>query len=192
MIAQLYQLRAVCTALALAALVFTATTAQAAHHEEGEGGLKVGKKAPAFNLSNEKDEKVSLKSLKGKWVVLYFYPKDDTPGCTTQACGLRDDHAAFNKLDAIVLGCSPDSPESHRAFIAKYDLNFSLLSDPSKKMMKKYQAIGMRERRGKKVEGVIRSTLIISPDGKVAHHWPQVSPAGHSKMVADKLKELQG
>lgn len=172
-------------------MIFATGGALADHHKEGEAGLKVGKKAPAFNLLNQADKKVSLKDVKGKWVVLYFYPKDDTPGCTIQACDFRDDHTGLNKLDAVVLGCSPDSPESHRAFIKKFDLNYTLLSDPEKKMMRTYGAWKKQERRGKMVEGTVRSTVIIDPKGKVAYHWPSVKPAGHSQMVAAKLKELQ-
>lgn len=153
--------------------------------------LTVGKAAPAFALKNQDDEIVKLKDLAGKWTVLYFYPKDDTPGCTIEACdftaGLKD----FEKLEAQVVGCSPDSPESHRKFIAKYKLKIPLLSDPDREIIKTYGAWGEKNLYGKISEGVIRSTVIIDPKGKVAHHWPKVSAKGHADEVQEKLKELQ-
>jgi peroxiredoxin Q/BCP len=152
--------------------------------------LTVGKPAPAFALKNQDDETVKLKDLAGKWTVLYFYPKDDTPGCTIEACdftaGLKD----FEKLDATVIGCSPDSTESHRKFIAKYKLKVTLLSDPERETIKTYGAWGEKNLYGKISEGVLRSTVIIDPKGKVAHHWPKVSAKGHADEVQEKLKEL--
>jgi len=151
-----------------------------------------GKKAPDFSLPKQDDEPVKLKDLAGRWVVLYFYPNDDTPGCTTEACdftaGLKD----FEKLDATVLGCSPNSTESHRKFIAKYKLKIDLLSDPEKKVLTKYGAWGEKNMYGKITMGVIRSTVLIDPEGKVARHWPKVKAAGHADEVKAALKELRG
>jgi peroxiredoxin Q/BCP len=157
-----------------------------------DSALTVGKKAPDFTLPNQDDEPVKLSELAGRWVVLYFYPNDDTPGCTVEACdftaGLKD----FEKLEATVLGCSPNSTESHRKFIAKYKLKIDLLSDPEKKVLTKYGAWGEKNMYGKITMGVIRSTAIIDPQGKVARHWPKVKAAGHAEAVKEALKELRG
>jgi len=136
-----------------------------------------GKAAPAFTLMDQDGKKVSLAQLKGRDVILYFYPRDDTPGCTKQAQGFRDLMKKIQKQGAVVLGVSPDSAESHRKFIAKYDLPFTLLSDPDKKVMTKYGAFGEKTMYGKKVTGVIRSTVWIGPDGKVKKHWAKVAKA---------------
>ncbi|MBN2492418.1 MAG: peroxiredoxin [Planctomycetes bacterium] len=153
--------------------------------------IEVGKKAPAFTLPNHNDERVRLSDLKGRWVVLYFYPRDNTPGCTTEACdftaGLKD----FEALDAVVLGVSPDSTESHRKFIARYQLGVTLLSDPDHAVMEKYGAWGEKAQYGKKAMGVIRSTVLIDPEGKVAHHYRKVSAAGHATKVRDRLARLR-
>jgi len=149
-----------------------------------------GKKAPAFTLPNQDDEKVRLSDLKGEWVVLYFYPRDDTPGCTTQACDFTASIKKFEKLEARVLGCSPDTPEKHRKFIAKHKLKVELLSDPEHKVLEKYGAWGEKTLYGKKSMGVIRSTVLIDPDGKVAEHWPKVRAKGHADAVREKLAEL--
>lgn len=154
--------------------------------------LEVGKKAPAFGLKNQDDATVKLTDFAGKWVVLYFYPKDDTPGCTVEACDFTTGIRGFQRLDAVVLGCSPDSPESHRKFIAKHKLRLTLLSDPKHTMMVKYGAWGEKNMYGKISEGVIRSTVIIDPAGKVAYHWKKVQAQGHAKIVAEKLADLQG
>jgi peroxiredoxin Q/BCP len=154
-------------------------------------GIVVGKKAPNFSLKKEDDSTVKLSDLKGRWAVLYFYPKDDTPGCTTEACDFTGGIKDFEKLDALVLGCSPDSTESHRKFIAKYKLKVSLLSDPDRSMLTAYGAWGEKNLYGKTVVGVIRSTVIINPDGKIAYHWPRVKAAGHAEQVRKTLAELQ-
>ena len=130
-----------------------------------------GKTAPAFTLPDQNGEKVSLKDFKGQDVIVYFYPRDDTPGCTKEACGFRDLWQDIKKTGAIVLGVSPDQPEKHQKFIAKYDLPFTLLCDPDKKMMTKYDAFGEKTMYGKKTMGVIRSTVWIGPNGKVRKHW---------------------
>ncbi|UCF66708.1 MAG: peroxiredoxin [Acidobacteriota bacterium] len=153
-------------------------------------GIEVGKKAPAFTLVDQDGQKVKLSDFKDRWVVLYFYPKDDTPGCTKEACEFSDGIRQFEKLDAVILGCSPDSPESHKKFIRKYGLRLILLSDPGRGAMEKYGAFGEKKMYGKTVRGVIRSTVIVDPSGKVAHHWTNVRAAGHAEKVRDKLREL--
>jgi thioredoxin-dependent peroxiredoxin len=152
--------------------------------------LEVGKKAPAFSLPDENGEKVSLADFAGQWLVLYFYPKDDTPGCTTEACDFTAGLKGFEKLKATVLGCSRDSAEAHRKFIVKYKLKIRLLSDPDHTVMEKYGAWGEKNNYGKKTMGVIRSTVLIDPQGRVAHLWPSVKAAGHADIVQGKLAEL--
>ena len=154
-------------------------------------GLKIGKSAPAFSAKDQDDRLVKLSDLKGKWVVLYFYPKDDTPGCTTEACEFTDGLKGFEKLDALVLGCSPDSTERHRKFIAKYKLKVKLLSDPDHQVLEAYGAWGNKVLYGRHFVGVIRSTVIINPAGKVARHWPKVKAAGHAEEVRQALTELR-
>lgn len=154
--------------------------------------IEEGKAAPAFTLKDAQGEKVALKDLKGQYVVVYFYPKDDTPGCTKEACGFRDDWAQIQKLGATVLGISPDDETSHQKFIDKFDLPFPLLCDPSKKVMEKYGAWGEKNMYGKKTVGVIRSTTIVGPDGKVAKHWRRVPKAAdHPRKVLEFLQEAQ-
>jgi thioredoxin-dependent peroxiredoxin len=152
--------------------------------------LTVGQKAPAFSLPDQDDKPTKLGDFKGSWLVLYFYPNDDTPGCTTEACDFTNGLKDFEKLEAVVVGCSPNTTESHRKFIAKYKLKVRLLSDPEHKAMEAYGAWGEKVLYGKKSIGVIRSTAIISPDGKIAHHWARVKAAGHAEAVREKLKEL--
>ncbi len=154
--------------------------------------MEPGTQAPDFNLADQDGEQVSLGSLNGRWVVLYFYPKDDTPGCTTQACEFTDSIADFEGLDAAVLGCSPDSPEKHRTFIAKHDLKVRLLSDPEHHVMEAYGAWGEKNMYGRTSMGVIRSTVLIDPAGKVAAHWPRVKAKGHAAKVQERLQELRG
>jgi peroxiredoxin Q/BCP len=153
--------------------------------------LAVGKPAPDFTLSDQDDKPVSLASLKGRWVVLYFYPKDDTPGCTVEACDFTSGLAGFEGMKATVLGCSADSTASHRKFIAKHKLKISLLSDPGKEMMSRYGAYGEKTLYGKVTTGIIRSTVIIDPQGHVAHHYTTVKAAGHADAVREKLAQLQ-
>jgi peroxiredoxin Q/BCP len=151
--------------------------------------LEVGKKAPAFTLINQDGAKVSLKDFAGQRVVLYFYPADDTPGCTTEACQFNDELKAFAKLDTVVLGVSPNNEASHIKFREKYGLKFNLLCDPDKKTMEKYGAYGEKILYGKKVIGVIRSTFIIGPTGTIERTWYSVKTNGHAAKV---LEALQG
>ena len=153
--------------------------------------IEVGKKAPAFTLLDQDEQKVKLSDFKGSWVVLYFYPKDDTPGCTTEACEFTDGIQDFKGLDAVVLGCRPDSPDDHQKFINKYDLKVRLLSDPKHGLMEKYGAWGEKNMYGKITVGVIRSTVIIDPDGRVAHRWKRVKAKGHAEKVRERLEQLQ-
>lgn len=152
--------------------------------------LAIGKKAPAFTAKDEQGNSIKLSDYAGKWVVLYFYPKDDTPGCTVEACEFTEGLSRFGKLDAVVLGCSPDSPEQHRKFIEKHKLKVKLLSDPEHKILEKYGAWGEKNLYGKTTVGTIRSTVLIDPDGRIAHHWAKVKAAGHADQVRAKLAEL--
>ena len=150
--------------------------------------IQEGKAAPAFTLTNQDGDKISLKDLRGRVVILYFYPKDDTPGCTKEACGFRDFNQEIQALDAVILGVSPDSPESHQKFIDKYNLNFDLLSDPDRAVMTRYGAFGEKKMYGKTVQGIIRSTVWIGSDGKVKKHWRRVPKAAdHPEKVLEAL-----
>ena len=153
--------------------------------------VEEGKPAPDFELLTDEGERVKLSDFRGRPVVLYFYPRDDTPGCTTEACDFTDGLKDFEKLDAAVVGCSPNSLESHKKFIAKYKLKVRLLSDPDHKAMTAYGAWGEKVLYGRKSIGVIRSTVIVGPDGKVAHHWAKVKAKGHADTVRAKLEELR-
>ena len=152
--------------------------------------VQEGKVAPAFILRDGDEKEVSLADFAGKDVVLYFYPKDDTPGCTKEACGFRDAWRELQKLGVVVLGVSADSPGSHQKFRAKYKLPFPLLSDPDRKVMTKYEAFGEKMMYGRKTLGVIRSTVWIAPDGKVKKHWARVAKAeAHPEQVLEALRE---
>ena len=153
--------------------------------------IEVGHKAPAFKLQDQDETTVSLAELKGHWVVLYFYPKDDTPGCTTEACEFTEGIADFEGLNAVVVGCSPDLAKKHREFIAKYDLGVRLLSDPKHKVMESYGSWGEKNMYGRVTVGVIRSTVIIDPDGCIAHLWKRVKSKGHAARVQERLEQLQ-
>ncbi len=153
--------------------------------------LNDGDLAPKFCLLNESNEKICLKDFLGKWVVLYFYPKDNTPGCTTEACDFTSSIDDFNNLDAIVVGISPDSPESHQKFIKKFLLKHILLSDPKHEILQLYGAWKEKTIYGKSFLGVIRSTFLIDHEGKLAKIWIKVKVKGHAdevKAVIDKLQ----
>jgi peroxiredoxin Q/BCP len=154
--------------------------------------VEEGKKAPIFELPDQDGKVVSLTDLAGRWVVLYFYPKDDTPGCTTEACEFTQGIEQFEKLDAVVLGVSPDSPESHRRFIEQRELRVRLLSDPEHKVMETYGAWGVKNMYGKETVGVIRSTALIDPEGEVVKHWRKVKAAGHAEQVRLALEKARG
>ena len=152
--------------------------------------LQVGDKAPSFNLSNQNDEIKTLKDYSGNWLVLYFYPKDNTPGCTVEAKDFTSLIGSFQDFDAKVVGISKDSIKSHQNFISKQDLAIDLLSDPDKHSMNDYGAWGEKNSYGKISMGVIRSTFIIDPKGFIAYAWYNVRAKGHAERVLAKLKEL--
>jgi peroxiredoxin Q/BCP len=152
--------------------------------------IKEGQKAPNFTLPSSGGKHVSLADLKGKPVVLYFYPKDDTPGCTREACAFRDAQAKMRKTGAVVLGVSPDSVASHEKFRTKYGLNFPLLADTDKSVAKKYGAFGEKVMYGKKVVGMIRSTFVIDDEGVVRKVFPRVRVDGHDEQVLEALSQL--
>jgi peroxiredoxin Q/BCP len=151
--------------------------------------IEEGKAAPAFKLADADGNEVALSSFAGKDVIVYFYPKDDTPGCTKEACGFRDAWHDLKKAGVVVLGVSADSSASHQKFAAKYRLPFTLLSDPDHAVMTKYGAWGEKVLYGKKTTGVIRSTVWVGPDGKVKKHWARVRDAAtHPDAVLEALK----
>ena len=147
-------------------------------------GVLEGKKAPEFKLEGSDGKTHQLSDYAGRTLILYFYPKDDTPGCTKEACGFRDRNREIIKKGAVILGVSRDNKESHTKFIEKFNLPFVLLSDPDAKMMTRYGAFGKKMMYGKEVEGVIRSTVVIGPDGKIIKHWAKVPKAeSHPEQV---------
>ena len=145
--------------------------------------VEEGKPAPDFELESDSGERVRLSSLRGQPVVLYFYPADDTPGCTTQACGIRDEYGEFQRAGAVVLGVSPDDVGSHVDFRDKYSLPFTLLADPDHVVAEEYGAWGEKTNRGRTYEGIIRSTFVIGADGTVVKAMPNVKPATHADDV---------
>jgi peroxiredoxin Q/BCP len=153
--------------------------------------IQVGDKAPNIVLKNQDGIEVSLVDYSGKWVIIYIYPKDNTPGCTTQACEFNDLFNDFSSIDAVILGISPDNEKKHTNFIEKYNLNFTLLCDEEKITLKEYGAWGLKKLYGKEYEGVIRSTFIINPDGKIAKIYSKVKAKGHAQIVKEDLKQLQ-
>jgi peroxiredoxin Q/BCP len=154
--------------------------------------LEIGTDAKEFCIPNSDDVEICLKEFSGIWKILYFYPKDNTPGCTTEACDFTNEFEEFQKLGATVIGVSPDSPEKHRKFIEKHNLGITLLSDENKEVLKSYEAWGMKKNFGKEYEGVIRSTYIISPDNKISHSWKNVRVKEHVEIVKKRLQKLQG
>jgi peroxiredoxin Q/BCP len=152
--------------------------------------LEPGDTPPPFHLTDADGREVSLRDFKGRHVILYFYPEDDTPGCTKEACGFRDAWDDLESLGVAVLGVSADDAASHRRFASKYRLPFTLLSDPDRKVMRAYGAYGEKTMYGRKVVGVIRSTVWIGPDGRVRRHWARVANAGeHPAKVLAALRE---
>ena len=153
--------------------------------------VEENKKAPAFSLNDQDGKKVSLNDFKGKNIVLYFYPKDNTSGCTAEACNFRDDFPDFKKLKAVILGVSPDSVQSHKKFADKFDLPFRLLSDEKKLVLEKYGVWKEKSMYGRKYMGVERSTFIIDKLGKVRKIFRKVKVAEHNKEVMNAIKELK-
>ena len=153
--------------------------------------LKVGDKAPEFCLPNQDEVEICLRDLVGKWVVLYFYPKDNTPGCTTEACDFTEALPYFEDLSAVVLGVSPDSPKKHRNFIEKKDLKITLLADEEKEVCEKYSVWQLKKNYGREYMGVVRSTFLINPEGVISAIWSKVRVKGHVEAVSEKIKELQ-
>jgi peroxiredoxin Q/BCP len=154
--------------------------------------VEVGKAAPDFEVESHAGGTVRKKDLAGKWAVIYFYPKDSTPGCTTEACDFRDSWTRVQKAGALVYGVSADSIKSHEKFATKQSLPFALLSDPDKKMIEAYGAWGEKKMYGRTMMGIIRSTVLLDPKGVVRAVWPKVKVAGHVDAVLERLAELQG
>src|SRR5277367_4045713 len=151
--------------------------------------INVNDKAPEFTLQDENGKDISLKSLRGKVVVLYFYPRADTPGCTIEACEFRDTFKQMQKTGAVLLGISPDTPKAQKKFQDKFSLPFSLLADADKKVADAFGVLQEKNMYGKKVMGIVRTTFVIGPDGKVQHIFPKVKPEGHAAEVLAYLKE---
>lgn len=151
--------------------------------------LQKGDMAPDFALDSDDGNRVRLADLRGRRVVLYFYPKDDTSGCTKEACGFRDARPQFETQDAVVLGVSPDGVDSHERFRDKYDLNFPLLADSDHSVAEAYGAWGKKKLYGREYEGVLRSTFLIGPDGRIEKIYRKVKPAGHADEILADLEE---
>lgn len=151
--------------------------------------MNINDKAPDFTLPDQNGNSVSLKDFRGKWVVLYFYPRADTPGCTIEACEFRDSHRKTEKAGAVVLGISPDTPTAQKKFEEKFDLPFTLLGDADRKVCNQYGVIQEKNMYGKKVMGVVRTTFMIGPDGRIKHIFQKVKPEGHAQEVLAFLKQ---
>lgn len=154
--------------------------------------LKIGDKAPSFTLPNQDEVEIGLRDLEGKWIVLYFYPKDNTPGCTTEACDFTTAIPDFDGLNAVILGVSPDSPKKHRNFIEKKNLEITLLADEEKEVCNAYGVWQLKKMMGKEYMGVVRTTFVISPEGNIAAIWEKVKVKGHVDAVKAELEKLQG
>lgn len=153
--------------------------------------LKVGRKAPLFKLLDQEGKEQSLKSFLGKWVLLYFYPKDDTPGCTVEACTIAEVYNDFKKLGVTVIGMSKDTVRSHKKFAEKYHLPFILLSDADMSTIDKYGAFGEKKMFGKTVRGTKRVSYLIDPEGKIAKSYPEVDPASHALELLKDIKVIK-
>jgi len=152
--------------------------------------LNIGDKAPPIKLKNQDDQIISLDDFKGNNIVLYFYPQDDTSGCTAEACSFRDNFSTFEKLDAVVLGVSPDSVKSHKKFAEKFKLPFHLLSDENKEIINTYDVWHEKNMFGRKYMGVVRTTFIINRKGIISHIFPKVKVDGHEKEIFEALKNI--
>ncbi len=153
--------------------------------------LDIGNSVPDFCLPNQDEEEICFRDIKGRWIVLYFYPRDNTSGCTTEACDFTDRLIDFRELDAVILGVSPDTPKKHRNFIKKYDLKITLLADIDKELAKKFGVWQLKRSYGREYKGIVRSTFLISPDGKIAYKWRKVRVKGHADEVKKRLIELK-
>ncbi len=151
--------------------------------------LSVGDRAPEFTLPNQNGEPVSLADFRGKTVILYFYPKDDTPGCTTEACGFRDLYEQFRAQNVVILGISGDSPQSHQKFSSKFNLPFPLLSDSDFAIATAYDSYGKKKFMGKEYMGIMRHTFVIDPEGNIAKIYRSVKPAPHPAQVLADLQQ---
>ena len=151
---------------------------------------QVGEAAPAFRLQDQNGDWRQLEDYRGKWLAIYFYPKDDTPGCTTEACGIRDRFAEFQKIKAIVLGISVDSVESHKKFADKFKLSFPLLADTQKQVVQAYGVWGPRQFLGKEYMGIARTSFLIDPQGKIAKIYPKVKPEEHTDEILKDLAQF--
>ena len=152
--------------------------------------LEVGTKAPDFCLPNQDEVEICLRDLKGKWIALYFYPKDNTPGCTKEACDFTEQEPRFESLDAVILGVSADSPKRHRNFIEKHDLGITLLSDEETTMMQNYGVWRLKKNYGKEYMGIVRSTYIIDPNGTIAAAWDNVKVRQKRKKNGETIEKL--
>jgi thioredoxin-dependent peroxiredoxin len=153
--------------------------------------VNINDKAPEFTLPDQNGKEISLKDFRGKYVVLYFYPRADTPGCTVEACEFRDSYRKIQNTGAVILGISPDQPKAQKKFEEKYSLPFTLLGDADKKVGNAFGVIQEKNMYGKKVMGVVRTTFIIGPDGKIKHIFHKVKPEGHAEEVLAHLKQAQ-
>jgi peroxiredoxin Q/BCP len=153
--------------------------------------LSVGDQAPDFTLPDQDGREHTLSEYQGGPVVLYFYPKDHTSGCTVEACGFRDDYSAYQGSGVTILGVSPDSSKTHTNFIAKHDLPFALLADTEREVLKLYGAWGLKKNYGREYEGVLRTTFLIGADGKIAKVYEKVKPAAHSAEILADLEQLE-
>jgi len=154
--------------------------------------LEIGDVIPAFCLPNQDEEEICFRDIKGRWAVIYFYPKDNTPGCTTEACDFTEAMPDFSNLEAIILGVSPDSPKKHRNFIEKKALKITLLADEDKSLCKSFGMWQLKKFMGREYMGVVRSTFLIAPNGTLAYKWEKVRVKNHVAEVKEKLIELQG
>jgi len=152
--------------------------------------IHTGQKAPEFSLPDQAGETHTLSQYSGKWVLVYFYPKDMTPGCTIEACEIRDNFSAFKKANVVVLGISADSQKLHEKFARTFSLPFPLLSDPKKEAISAYGAVAKKSMFGKTFLGIVRSSVLIAPDGTVAKMYPKVSPKGHAQQVLQDISAL--
>ena len=149
--------------------------------------LQEGAKAPSFKLQDSQGKQHELSDYEGQTIILYFYPKDDTPGCTKEACSFRDNYSEFKQAGVEIIGISPDTVESHHKFSEKYDLPFTLLADPDHEVCEAYEVWGTKKSFGREYEGVFRTTFIIDPDGKIKHVFEDVKPSEHSQEVLEKV-----